>query len=99
MPTFQGSTIQRAIEAGLKQLGLPRDAVSVQVVQENKNGFLGFMRKPAIVNLKPLEPPADPAPTGYDFCILRYLTKCAGHLLGCYQRLFNGSAIVDSKSI
>ena len=44
MPTFQGSTIQRAIEAGLKQLGLPRDAVSVQVVQENKNGFLGFMR-------------------------------------------------------
>ena len=62
MPTFQGSTIQRAIEAGLKQLGLPRDAVSVQVVQENKNGFLGFMRKPAIVNLKPLEPPADPAP-------------------------------------
>lgn len=34
MPTFQGSTIQRAIEAGLKQLGLPRDAVSVQVVQE-----------------------------------------------------------------
>ncbi|HAJ54165.1 MAG TPA: RNA-binding protein, partial [Lactobacillus sp.] len=47
---------------GLKQLGLPRDAVSVQVVQENKNGFLGFMRKPAIVNLKPLEPPADPAP-------------------------------------
>ncbi len=24
--------------------------------------------------------------------------KCAGHLLGCYQRLFNGSAIVDSEN-
>ncbi|EPD06395.1 R3H domain-containing protein, partial [Lacticaseibacillus paracasei subsp. paracasei Lpp70] len=24
MPTFQGSTIQKAIETGLKQLGLPR---------------------------------------------------------------------------
>ena len=49
MPTFQGSTIQRAIEAGLKQLGLPRDAVSVQVVQENKNGFLGFIDRKSVV--------------------------------------------------
>ncbi|MEK0411416.1 Jag N-terminal domain-containing protein, partial [Limosilactobacillus reuteri] len=66
MPTFQGSTIQKAIETGLKQLGLPRDAVSVEVVQENKNGFLGLMRKPAIVNLKPLEPPIDADPTPSD---------------------------------
>jgi len=66
MPTFQGSTIQKAIETGLKQLGLPRDAVSVEVVRENKNGFLGLMRKPAIVNLKPLEPPIDADPTPSD---------------------------------
>lgn len=39
MPTFQGSTIQKAIETGLKQLGLPRDAVSVEVVRENRTDF------------------------------------------------------------
>ena len=37
-----GKTIDLAIEAALNQLGLDRDSVSVQVIQQAKAGFLGF---------------------------------------------------------
>lgn len=37
-----GKTIDLAIESALAQLGLDRDSVSVQVLQQAKNGFLGF---------------------------------------------------------
>lgn len=36
MPTFQGTTIQKAIDQGLQSLGVARDAVSVDVIQEGK---------------------------------------------------------------
>ena len=35
-------SIEEAIEKGLDQLGLPRDAVSVEVLDEGKGGFLGM---------------------------------------------------------
>ena len=38
-----GKTIDLAIESALTQLGLDRDSVSVQVLQQAKNGFLGFV--------------------------------------------------------
>jgi len=35
-------TVDEAIEKGLDQLGLPRDAVSVEVLDEGQGGFLGI---------------------------------------------------------
>jgi len=36
------TSYEEAIEKGLDQLGLPRDAVSVEVIDEEKGGFLGM---------------------------------------------------------
>ena len=46
-----GKTIDLAIEAALTQLGLSRDDVSVQVLQQAKAGFLGFGAQPAKVQV------------------------------------------------
>ena len=46
-----GKTIDLAIESALTQLGLDRDSVSVQVLQQAKNGFLGFGAQPAKVQV------------------------------------------------
>ena len=46
-----GKTIDLAIEAALLQLGLDRDSVSVQVLQQAKTGFLGFGAQPAKVQV------------------------------------------------
>ncbi len=58
-----GKTIDLAIEAALAQLGLDRDSVSVQVLCQAKNGFLGFGAQPAKVKVTyeaPDEKPATP---------------------------------------
>ena len=58
-----GKTIDLAIDAALQQLGLDRDSVSVQVLQQAKNGFLGFGAQPAKVQVTyeaPDETPAAP---------------------------------------
>ena len=58
-----GKTIDLAIDAALQQLGLDRDSVSVQVLQQAKNGFLGFGAQPAKVQVTyevPEEAPKTP---------------------------------------
>ncbi len=55
-----GKTIDLAIEAALTQLGLDRDSVSVQVLQQAKGGFLGLGAQPAKVEVTYEAP--DPAP-------------------------------------
>ena len=55
-----GKTIDLAIEAALTQLGLDRDSVSVQVLQQAKAGFLGFGAAPAKVQVTYEAP--DPIP-------------------------------------
>ena len=55
-----GKTIELAIEAALSQLGLDRDSVSVQVLQKEKAGFLGFGAQPAKVQVS--YEVADPEP-------------------------------------
>ena len=55
-----GKTIDLAIEAALTQLGLDRDSVSVQVLQQAKTGFLGFGAAPAKVQVTYEAP--DPIP-------------------------------------
>ncbi len=56
-----GSTIDLAIEAALNQLGLDRDSVSVQVLQQAKPGFLGFGKTPAKVQVTYEAPDPKPA--------------------------------------
>ena len=55
-----GKTIDLAIDAALTQLGLDRDSVSVQVLQQAKSGFLGLGAQPAKVEVTYEAP--DPAP-------------------------------------
>ena len=55
-----GKSIDLAIEAALNQLGLDRDSVSVQVLQQAKPGFLGFGAQPAKVQVTYEAP--DPVP-------------------------------------
>ena len=60
-----GKTMDLAIDAALQQLGLDRDSVSVQVLQQAKNGFLGFGAQPAKVQVTyeaPDEAPKAEAP-------------------------------------
>ena len=59
MPTFQGATIQEAIDEGLAALSLTREQVSIEVLQEGKHGLFGLGKKPAVVNLTPKAIPAD----------------------------------------
>jgi len=46
-----GSTLEKAIAAGLEELGIDRDQVEVQVVQEASRGVLGIGSRDAIVRL------------------------------------------------
>ncbi|MBP3674084.1 MAG: Jag N-terminal domain-containing protein [Oscillospiraceae bacterium] len=60
-----GATIDIAIESALAQLGLDRDSVSVQVLQQAKAGFLGFGKQLAKVQVTyeapdPVEVPEKP---------------------------------------
>lgn len=55
MTEFQGTTIQDAIETGLKELKLQREQIAVDVISEGHKGFLGIGRHPAIVDIRPLD--------------------------------------------
>jgi spoIIIJ-associated protein len=61
--TFQGANIQAAIDQGLAVLKVTRDEVAVEVIEEGKKGFLGFGKKPAVVELKLVAPVISEAPT------------------------------------
>lgn len=56
-----GKTVEDAIEKGLAELGLPRDAVRIQVLREGSRGLLGIGHEEAMVRLTPLGRP-DSAP-------------------------------------
>ena len=57
-----GKTIDLAIESALAQLGLDRDSVSVQVLQQAKAGFLGLGAQPAKVQVTYEVPDPKPEP-------------------------------------
>ena len=44
-------SVEEAIEQGLDQLGLPRDAVKVDIIDEGKGGFLGMGNRQVRVRL------------------------------------------------
>ncbi len=56
-----GKTVDAAIEAALATLGLSRENVSVQILQQAKSGFLGFGSQPAKVQVT-YEVPDEPKP-------------------------------------
>ncbi|UCG22872.1 MAG: protein jag [Chloroflexota bacterium] len=64
----QGATVEEAIENGLAQLGVARNDVIVEVVEEGSTGFLGLGGRDAVVRLKVLgqpkfaQPATEPAP-------------------------------------
>jgi len=47
----QGRTEDEAIELALEQLGLSRDDVSVEIVEQSRTGFLGLKNTPAIIKV------------------------------------------------
>ena len=47
----QGRTEDEAIELALEQLGMSRDDVSVEIVEQARTGFLGLKNTPAIVKV------------------------------------------------
>ena len=47
----KGDSIDAAVESALLELGMTRDDVSVEVLQQPKSGFLGFGKEPAIVRV------------------------------------------------
>ena len=49
--TATGKTIDLAIAAALEQLGMDRDSVSVEVLDNPKSGFLGIGAQPAKVKV------------------------------------------------
>ena len=57
-----GKTIDAAIEAALNQLGLDRDSVSVQVLEQAKSGFFGIGAVPAKVQVTYEAPDPKPEP-------------------------------------
>ncbi len=51
----EGKTVEEAIEQGLSQLGVSREQVDVEVLEEPKAGLFGLMGKAAKVRLRPAE--------------------------------------------
>jgi len=47
----QGRTEDEAIETALEQLGMARDDVSVEIVEQARTGFLGLKNTPAVVKV------------------------------------------------
>lgn len=53
MVLFTGSTVEEAIQTGLKELGIPRMKAHIKVVSRDKKGFFGlFGKKPAQVDIE-----------------------------------------------
>ncbi len=57
-----GRTEDDAINAALKELGLDRDDVSVEIIARAKSGFLGIGASPAVVRVSYEAPDEKPAP-------------------------------------
>jgi spoIIIJ-associated protein len=57
-----GPTLEEAIDHGLAQLGLTRDDVIIEVLDEGSRGVLGLGTREAQVRLTPLRRPQPPAP-------------------------------------
>jgi spoIIIJ-associated protein len=53
-------TLEQAIKEGLERLGLSRNDVIIEIVEEGSRGVLGMGQREAVVRLTPLRPPTTP---------------------------------------
>lgn len=53
MPIYEAATIDEAIQLGLNDLGLDKEQVEIDIVDEGKKGFLGIGRKNARLKIEP----------------------------------------------
>ncbi len=58
---FSGEDVEEAVAVGLAALGLARDQVRVEVLDEGSRGILGIGARPASVRLIPVAPPTPTA--------------------------------------
>ena len=58
---YRGKTADDAVEKALKELGLERDDISVEIIERGKSGFLGIGAVEAVVRVS-YEAPDEPAP-------------------------------------
>lgn len=58
----RGLTVEEAIAAGLSKLGVSRDRVDIEVLDEGRRGLLGIGGRDAVVRLSIKAAPAKPAP-------------------------------------
>ncbi|NPV40912.1 MAG: KH domain-containing protein [Anaerolineae bacterium] len=62
-----GPSVEEAIENGLDQLGLPRDAVDVEILDEGQNGFLGIGSRQVRIRMTLVHPEIDMESQEVDF--------------------------------
>ncbi len=55
-------SLEEAIDDGLRRLGLTRDDVIIEIIEEGSRGVLGMGSRNAVVRLTPLKPPRPPEP-------------------------------------
>lgn len=55
MPIYEGPTIDEAISKGLNALGLPKEAVDIEILADAKKGFLGMGKKDAQVSIEAIK--------------------------------------------
>ena len=86
---FNAPDVEQAIERGLSLLGLTRDEVKVEIVDEGRRGLLGIGTRDAVVRLEPIVPESEAMPgtgTEADLEISHGVGHDAGH-----------HAIIDAK--
>lgn len=52
MPKYTGKNLETAIENGLKDLNIPRQDAQIKILQQPSNGFFGFFKKDAEIEMK-----------------------------------------------
>ena len=56
MPRFTGETVEQAIKLGLSTLEITKENAKIEIIQEEKKGFLGFGKKGAVVVVEHIQP-------------------------------------------
>jgi spoIIIJ-associated protein len=59
---FSAPDVEQAIKQGLSKLGLARDQVEIEIVDEGRKGLFGIGTRDAVVRLKPIPPQSQAAP-------------------------------------
>ena len=62
---FSAKTVDEAITRACIELGLSSDRLEIQVISEGSSGFLGIGSKPAVIQVREKEAPADTAASEY----------------------------------